>query len=157
VLDFTITVGNKGSVVARDVVVIDTIPSYLDIIGVTTTRGETSIEGQTVTVTIGSLAPGELVTIHIKTRINALALPGVGYNTATVVSRGDSDPTNNTSTVTFIIIVDSPPPAPTPVVVPPELPKTGAPNEGTGSLPLLVILGVLMIAAGLTIRRRGDR
>ena len=156
ILDFTITVGNRGSVVARDVVVIDTIPSYLDILGVTTTRGETSIEGQTVTVTIGSVAPGDLVTIHIQTRINALAQPGVGYNSATVVSRDDSDPTNNTSTATFIIIADPSPP-PTLVEVPPFLPNTAAPSERTGSLPLLVVLGVLAIAAGLAIRRRGAR
>lgn len=157
ILDFTITVGNRGSVVARDVVVTDNIPSYLDILGVTTTRGTPSIEGQMVSVAIGSVAPGELVVIHIQTRINALAQPGVGYNTATVVSREDSNPNNNTSTITFIIIVDSPPPAPTPLVVPPELPRTGAPNEGNGSLPLLLVLGVLMVAVGLAIRRRAAR
>jgi len=165
-LDFTITVGNRGSVVARDVVMTDTIPLYLDIIDATTTRGTTSIEGHTAIVTIGSVAPGDLVTIHIRTRINALAQPGVGYNSATVLSSQDSNPTNNTSTVTFVIIGKGTSQAqtpvvvllvPTPVVVPPELPRTGAPNEETSSLPFLMVLGVIVIAAGLALRRRGAR
>jgi uncharacterized repeat protein (TIGR01451 family) len=154
VLEFTITVGNKGSVSAENVIVTDTFPPYLDILEYSTSRGTLTMEGHTLTASIGSVAPSDLVIIRVRTSINTLAQPSTGYNTATVSSNSDSDLTNNTSTVTFIILPDTVKLVAPPAVVPPALPKTGAPEEQSSSPLLLLALGLLTITIGLVIRRR---
>src|SRR5262245_2864804 len=62
---FTLTVTNRGTVNAADVVVTDPVPDFLDVIEATTTRGNVSSEGRTVRVVIGTVAPGEVITITI--------------------------------------------------------------------------------------------
>jgi uncharacterized repeat protein (TIGR01451 family) len=80
---WTIQVWNPGSTPTAPVVFSDTIPPMFDILTVTASRGAVTVSGNTVTVDIGVLAPGEHVTIVIETVGNDLAAPGAVCNTAT--------------------------------------------------------------------------
>ena len=66
---FTLYVINNGNVGAVGVVVTDDVPAYLEIVGVTTTQGEITIDGQRVTVQVGTIGPAYEVTIVIRTRV----------------------------------------------------------------------------------------
>jgi len=66
---FSLHVVNRGNIAAVDVVVTDDIPAYLEILGVTTTQGAATIDGQRVTVHVGTMGPGFEVTIVIRTRV----------------------------------------------------------------------------------------
>lgn len=158
---FTITVTNEGNETAKDVTVSDSLADYLDLLGVSASRGDVATNGKTVTVTIGDLAPGEVVTITISTRVNERAQPPTGRNGATVTtsSPGD-DPSNNSAEATFTIVVEPTPPptlAPTAVptpVTPAALPRTG---DGDGALSTVSVagaIGVLALALSLLVRRR---
>jgi uncharacterized repeat protein (TIGR01451 family) len=80
---WTIQVWNPGSTPTAPVVFSDTIPPMFDILTVTASRGAVSVSGNTVTVDIGVLQPGEHVTIVIETVGNDQATPGAVCNTAT--------------------------------------------------------------------------
>lgn len=66
---FTLYVTNRGNIAAVDVVVTDDIPAYLEVLEVTTTQGEILIEGQRVTVQVGTVGPDFEVQIVIRTRV----------------------------------------------------------------------------------------
>jgi uncharacterized repeat protein (TIGR01451 family) len=66
---FTLHVFNQGNIAAVDVVVTDDIPAYLEITEVTTTQGEIAIDGQRVTVRVGTVGPDYEVDIVIRTRV----------------------------------------------------------------------------------------
>jgi uncharacterized repeat protein (TIGR01451 family) len=66
---FTVHVINKGNIAAVEVVVTDDIPAYLKVLEVTATQGEVTIDGQRVTVHIGTMGPEFEVTIVIRTRV----------------------------------------------------------------------------------------
>jgi uncharacterized repeat protein (TIGR01451 family)/LPXTG-motif cell wall-anchored protein len=143
-VDFSIIVTNLGNAPATEVVVEDTLPSFLALDGVSATRGDVSVNGATVRVTIGDLAPGETVTISISARVVATAAPPDNSNVATVTSgSGTDDPSNNTSSVS--LITEAPP-------APASLPNTG--DSGGPGLLLMAALGVGLIAASLLARRR---
>jgi MYXO-CTERM domain-containing protein len=153
-------VTNQGAAMAKNVVVTDSLPEFLDIIDVTTTRGVAEVAGQTVVVSIGSVAPGEVITIHIRARVNEVAQPPAGRNSATLTtsSSGD-DPTNNTATVEFGILPSCTTPTPQlayllPVAAPQRLPNTGSDTGQSGSLTSLLLLSLLVLAAGALLRRR---
>lgn len=148
-VEFVLTVTNLGNETATGVVVEDSLPSFLALEGVTATRGEVSVSGATVRVTIGDLAPGETVEIRITARVIAPAVEPNNTNVGTVRSDSPSDdPGNNTSTVTMT--TETPPP--TAVPPPARLPVTGA--IGGVSPLLLAGLGVGLVAISLLVRRR---
>ncbi len=76
-LTYTMVVTNSGSGAATNVVVTDTISSYLDISSVTTTKGTATFSGRTATFTIGSVSVGETVTLKITAKVNASATVSV--------------------------------------------------------------------------------
>jgi uncharacterized repeat protein (TIGR01451 family)/MYXO-CTERM domain-containing protein len=165
---FTISVTNLGNETAADVVVTDSLADYLDLLDVTTTRGDVSVGGQTVTVNVGEVAPGDVVSVRIRTRVNERAQPPGGRNGATVTttSPGD-DPSNNTSEVTFTIgaaptptatpeLQQSPAP-PAPPVRPSRLPRTGTPDDGSSGVVLAAALGLAAVGVSLLLRRRARR
>jgi uncharacterized repeat protein (TIGR01451 family) len=146
---FTITVTNLGNSTATDVIVEDTLPPFLALEGVATSRGDFSVEGSTVRVFIGDLAPQEVVTITITATAVALSAPPDNINLATVATSSPTDdPTNNESSVEVNVVA----PAPTAVPPPASLPVTGTP--GGSAAPWLVGLGMLLVAGSLLIRRR---
>jgi uncharacterized repeat protein (TIGR01451 family) len=66
---FTLHIVNQGNIAAVDVVVTDDIPAYLEVLEVTTTQGEVTIDGQRVTVRAGTIGPEFEVQIVIHTRV----------------------------------------------------------------------------------------
>ncbi|MBX0327463.1 DUF11 domain-containing protein [Oscillochloris sp. ZM17-4] len=131
-VEFTLTATNLGNAPASNVVVEDTLPSFLALDGVSATRGTVTVSGATIRVDIGDLAPGEVVTVTITARVVASAAPPNNSNVATIISdSATDDPGNNSSSVS--LTVDAPPPA--------SLPNTGNPDGGA-SLLMLLALGV---------------
>lgn len=74
---WTITVTNPSSVAMPNVTVVDAVPDVLDLLGVETTQGTVTVNGNIVTVTIGTLDPGVTVTIRIRTVVSDRANPPV--------------------------------------------------------------------------------
>jgi len=64
-----ITVTNPSSVVGTGVIFTDTLRPELQVNNVTTSRGTGSISGQTVTVNIGTVNPGDVINITIDTTV----------------------------------------------------------------------------------------
>ncbi|MBN1286949.1 MAG: DUF11 domain-containing protein [Anaerolineae bacterium] len=98
---FFIEVYNNGTLPVDGVVVSDPIPAILDILNVTTTRGTVNIVGNTVEVSIGTLNPGDRVSIVITTRVNQSAVAGdTARNTAYLSDAGGGIwPSNTTDTL----------------------------------------------------------
>jgi uncharacterized repeat protein (TIGR01451 family) len=170
-VDFTLTVTNIGDTPAEAVVVNDQIPDSLDIVNVTSSRGAVVIDGRTIRVDIGQVAPGEVITIGITTRVNTQAQPPLIINTATITTTSSTDnPNNNSSTVSVTLLINQPTPgaptatptltptpggpapAPSPTPVTPiRLPPTGS-TDGGVNIALLVI-GLIALGASLLIRK----
>lgn len=103
---FTITAFNKGTLPATGVTVVDNVPSFLDIVSVTSNPVRpVQITGQVFTVTIGALIPSQDVVISLRTRVNNSAGSGVQQirNTATLGYNEGSD-------LTAQAVVSVPPP-----------------------------------------------
>jgi uncharacterized repeat protein (TIGR01451 family) len=186
IVDFTITVTNHGGETADDVVVTDQLPDFLDVVESNTSKGTITTSGRTVVTTIGSVAPGEVVIIHIRAQVNAQALPPGGRNSVSLMSSNNSDdPDNNVGSVAITILTPaaSPTVAPTEVLATPSsaaptaisagagasnspaqtrparpsLPATGAGDDHLGTTWPLALLGFTMILLSLLLRRRGAR
>lgn len=92
--NYIITVTNTSSVAANNVVVTDTLPSNTATSTVTfnagsssTTQGTISASGNIITITIGTMAPGETVIITLNVTItNSFITPRVVTNTAVATS-----------------------------------------------------------------------
>lgn len=121
IVEFTIVVTNVGAAPASGVQVVDTLPAFLDLLSVQTTKGVVVIEGRTVRVLIDVLAAGEAVTIVIRTRPNGQPQPPDARNAAQVTIPGpEANPGDNTATTPI-------PPSGTPPVI---LPPTGGDLSG---------------------------
>jgi len=82
---FTIHVFNPNDTDFTGAVLRDEIPSGLAVLSVSSTRGQVSVNGNTVTVTIGTLGPGQRATIVIVTRVRDSVIPPADLrNTATL-------------------------------------------------------------------------
>ena len=64
----------------------DTIPAMFGVVRVTSSRGTVSVTGNSFSVNIGVMQPGEEVTISVETVANVLAVPPQTCNTAFVGS-----------------------------------------------------------------------
>ena len=160
---FTLVVTNLGDAAADNVVASDNLPNGFDFIQVTTTRGTVTVIGRAATISIGTVQPGETVTITLVTTVNAAAQAGQVQNIALVstTTLGDN-PNNNTSTVSIDLAV--PPVSATPSIAPSSVP-TGVPVPTVATKPRtlpvtgasadwgmsLVLVGAMLIAAGVGI------
>ncbi|MEM8531904.1 MAG: DUF11 domain-containing protein [Chloroflexota bacterium] len=142
---YTINVVNRGNIAAENVVVTDSLPDELTIVDMSTSRGEASMRGQTISVTIGLMEPGEEVTIRIRARVKADTPPSTISNgvVVTTTSPGD-DPSNNTASVPLTIIGTA--------VLPAALPQTGVANEIVWLI--IATVGLLFVLASLVLRRQ---
>jgi uncharacterized repeat protein (TIGR01451 family) len=139
-VQITIVICNRGAAMATSVVMEDTLPDFLAILSLRTTAGIPSILGQTVTVRIGTLAPGECVTVTIEAQVRTDTPPGTAITNIAVVRYN-----GGTSEGRF--------PAPTPTPAP-LLPETGEPVGGNIVIGWFILLGLLVLAAGLYLRKR---
>ncbi|MBI3242893.1 MAG: DUF11 domain-containing protein [Chloroflexi bacterium] len=144
---FTLRVTNPNSVPVTNVVVNDPIPVQLDFISVSATFGSCAFDSaaRAVNCNLGQLAPLQVVTITIQTRVNNNARPP--------------------ETVRNVVIVDADRPdrhyrgeaSDAVTIVPDEIPVTGI---GPGPLEMLTTVGLVILAAltplaaWLFIRRR---
>jgi uncharacterized repeat protein (TIGR01451 family) len=102
-IEFVLVVGNKGTVDAVNVQVRDTLPDYLDIVSVTSTKGTVSIDGRKILVDIGTVGVTELITIKITAKGNDSMTSGSCSNMAFLNTTSGGDRTeNNASGVTYI-------------------------------------------------------
>ena len=68
-IEWVITISNVSSTAGNNVQVVDTIAPNLRVDNVVTPRGDVSIDGQTVTVSFGTLQPGETIVFSIFTTV----------------------------------------------------------------------------------------
>lgn len=135
-INFTIVVGNHGNVDAVNVQVRDTLPDYLDLVSVVTTKGTVTINGRGFLVDIGTVGVTEIITIKVTAKGNATMKAGACTNVAFLnTSSGGDNPNNNTSFANYVCGE---------VVNPPT---GGAPTENGGLVIALLAAGLLMIGA----------
>lgn len=70
-LTYTLVVTNSGPSASTGVVLTDTLPSALTYVSGTSTIGTVSNSGQTVTVNVGNLTPGQSATVTLATQIDS--------------------------------------------------------------------------------------
>jgi uncharacterized repeat protein (TIGR01451 family)/fimbrial isopeptide formation D2 family protein len=141
---YTITATNNGNASATGVIVTDPIPAQLQIENITTTQGTVAISGNTLTINIGTVGPGQTVTMKIFARVRLNVTPPTDVlNTAYEYynegpSRTASSPFGSrTSSATIRVTKGS-------------LPGTGE-HPGTANFPwalvtgLVALIGLIMI------------
>ena len=160
-LSYTLTATNNGTAPAEAVVVTDAMPAPLEIISVVSSQGSASASGQSITVQVGTLAPGQQAVITIMVRVRAAVQPGDISNLAMVFTSTPGDPPGDNTTTTTITIL---PPEPAPTVAPPagaqppraatttqpqRMPKTADPEEAMRFLMTFLPLILLAFGAGI--------
>jgi uncharacterized repeat protein (TIGR01451 family) len=140
---FFLTVTNSCAgcnMTATNVIVTDVVPSFLTVLGATTTQGSASVTGNTVIVNVGNVPVNAVVLITIQTRANALALPPNNTNIATLTSPNDTNRPNNTPTATITVLA---------VAAPAQVPE--------GDTLWLVATGLAGLAGYARLRWRAQR
>lgn len=104
---FNLAVTNSaaGGSTTGPITVADTLPAGLNLISATGTNWNCTITGQTIncTYTGGTLTPGQAAPPITVTVVPTASAPNSITNSATVTTPGDSNPGNNTSSVTVPI------------------------------------------------------
>lgn len=138
----TIRVRNTGTQSASHLVVEDTLPSFLQILAVRSTRGIPAISGQTVRVSVGTLEPGGQVAITIEARARADVPAGTAVENVAVASYD-----GGRSTGQF--------PQPTPErPICPLVPETGQTSSTIWVVALLILMALVFLAIGIASQRR---
>jgi len=115
-LKFVITVKNNGNSNATNMVVTDLYPAVLDITRAVTTIGSATINNNnhTINVSVGTLAPGQTVTIYADARANSKAHGTKSYTNNAIVTAstpsGKPVLPNRSAKVSFTITGSSLPP-----------------------------------------------
>jgi uncharacterized repeat protein (TIGR01451 family) len=155
---FTIVARNDSGIPATNIEINDDVPGIFEITSATVSQGTVSVSGQQIHAVIGTIDPGQEVTLRIATIIRPGTPPGQVSNVA--VLRTDTpgdDPGNNTATATVTVPGGSPTATPQPgtlqpVNLPPRrLPRTG---DSTPSLALPVLLALAALVLGMLLLTR---
>ncbi|MEV5966546.1 hypothetical protein AB0L70_32560 [Kribbella sp. NPDC051952] len=100
---YTLTVTNSGPSAAQSVTVTDPVPAPLVYASSTTSRGSCSEADGTVTCAVGTVAPGDTITVTVVANVPSGAPPNQLDNTAKVASpTPDPVADNNTATYTLM-------------------------------------------------------
>jgi uncharacterized repeat protein (TIGR01451 family) len=149
-VSYTITVTNVGTANATNVVVEDTLPPELTLLAVVPSKGLLTVNGNYFRVEIGTVAPGEVVTIAVQATVGEgspvdIVVTNVAHLTSDQGPRDASFPVNIK--------------AKGQCATPPILPPTGQPLEKPEAAFSLWVLaaGLLVLLFGvlLTVRARG--
>jgi LPXTG-site transpeptidase (sortase) family protein len=162
-LTFTITIRNNGTAPALDTRLTDSLEAYtyLRVTNPTTTRGTASITGtanRTVSVNIGTINPGQVVTVTFQ--VGVATTPATTqslFNTATISWEWPADDTDTTrqsrSVTSSVFTVRGGTTLPGTGEIPLEAPSAGLSNF---IVPGLVLLGLLaFLALILLFKRKG--
>jgi uncharacterized repeat protein (TIGR01451 family) len=135
-VDFDLTVTNPNAISVNNVIVTDPLPSLVDFIAATTTHGTFTYDAATHTLTfdLGTLAPGQVVAIHIVARVNAQAqAPDQFRNIGRLCHDNNQCVDSNPTTTT---------------IIPSQLPGAGV-GPGWRDLAPLMGLGLSLLVSGL--------
>jgi uncharacterized repeat protein (TIGR01451 family) len=137
---FTIVVTNNGTAAATNLVVTDPLPDPLSPESATTTQGSFSISGSTVIFAVGTVNPGQVITLTVITRVRADVKPPLDVtNTAHLGAY------NKSASATIRITSGA-------------LPATGESPDGgpthSGLIGMLVALGIGGVVLAIAQRRR---
>ncbi len=92
---YHITVTNVGTLPAENVVVVDQLPPYLSLIQFVISRGTATFSDRQITVTLGDVAPGEVITIDVTTQITSGREADVPNIAQLSTDSGTNDPSND--------------------------------------------------------------
>lgn len=147
---WNIVVTNIGRGDVTGILITDTLPVYLQLVQVTTTKGQVTVNGNYFEVRIGRISPGEIVTIVV----TSIVLEGVPDDTVvinTAYLRSDSGDRQASAEVVVRVGEGA-------CETPPILPPTGGvvpQADGSPSLWLLLAgLFLLLLGIVLTVRSR---
>lgn len=139
----TIQVRNTGTQPVSHLVVEDTLPAFLQILAVRSTRGIPAISGQTVRVSVGTLEPGGQVTITIEARARADVPAGTAVVNVAVASYDGGRSTG-------------PFPQPTPErPICPLAPEAGQ-NASIWVAALLILMALVSLTVGIAAWRKEE-
>jgi LPXTG-site transpeptidase (sortase) family protein len=148
---FKVLIGNTGTAPFTNAVMTDAFNSYVDIASYSTTRGTFTVNATSrlLTLTIGTVMPGETITVQITCRVNNSATSTINWTNVanmTYVFNGASI-SKSSNTVTYQIIGSST--LPGTGFGPPAAPEAGAERPSWWLTLLLGLLGVMAIGIGL--------
>jgi uncharacterized repeat protein (TIGR01451 family) len=113
IVTYDMTVTNKGPDTATNVQLGDPAPAGITYLTATPSQGTCSVSPALVTCNLGTIAPGQTVTIRVTGRAT---LVGTHVNTATVSGQGgrETNPADNVDSAQTIVPQPAKPPTPTP-------------------------------------------
>jgi uncharacterized repeat protein (TIGR01451 family) len=178
-IEYVLTITHaEGDAWADDVVIEDTLPSSVELLGATTSWGDLEFSGNSVRVEIDQLFPGDVVTVRIQARVLSIPTAANNRNDASVstiseertlannrasvviggVSGDGDDPTSTPTAQPDTTATALSEPTPVEVLTTPEpegdigppatLPETG--DGDGGGMPLLPLAGLVLLAIGGT-------
>ncbi|WP_328997312.1 hypothetical protein OHA18_22925 [Kribbella sp. NBC_00709] len=100
---YTLTVTNNGPSAAQSVTVTDPVPSPLQYVSATPSSGSCTEADGTVKCTVGTVAPGDVVTVTVVANVPSGAPPNQLDNTATVKSP-TPDPVDDNNSATYTLM-----------------------------------------------------
>jgi uncharacterized repeat protein (TIGR01451 family)/LPXTG-motif cell wall-anchored protein len=100
---YTLTVTNNGPSAAQSVKVTDPVPAPLTYASSTTSSGSCTEADGTVTCAVGTVAPGDVVTVTVVANVPSGAPPNQLANTATV-SSPTPDPVDDNNSATYTLM-----------------------------------------------------
>ncbi|MEP3478867.1 MAG: SdrD B-like domain-containing protein [Fuerstiella sp.] len=103
VIEYLITVTNAGPATANNVLLTDTLSSLVSFQSATTSQGTVTNASGVVNGALGSIAPGQVVTISLFVDANIPTGATVNNIVTVTADEVDSDLTNNMSTATTVV------------------------------------------------------
>ena len=133
---FTIKAGNTGTGPTRNNLIVDSFPTYIDVITVTSTKGTITKLTHSFIVSIGDIMPGEVVTITAVARVNS----GVSRTetVSNVVTLTYDEAKSKTANANYKVVFQTLPPTG-------DLPLNW---RGDGIKPTAMIPGLLVMVLG---------
>ncbi|MGH9281311.1 MAG: Ig-like domain-containing protein, partial [Acidimicrobiales bacterium] len=96
---YTLSVTNDGPLTDPGVTVTDTLPAGVSVTSASASQGTCSTAGQTLTCTLGALAPGPTVTVSVQAAVGASAADPATDQAAVSGTYHDPDPADNGDTL----------------------------------------------------------